>query len=165
MLNIRKSIHPPHTTHIREFEPSDARGIVRLHTESAECFESMEINEEFIQEISRRIDFIFFVAEQGTGTGDIIGFAGMLFNKTVGRGELGPVCVDPKHKNGGVGTLLVNHTLNHLQKHGVSRVIVKVKTVNDTALGFFRHLDFTREGDFKAYTKKGEDVIQLVKFL
>ena len=44
MLNIRKSIHPPHTTHIREFEPSDARGIVRLRTESAECFESMEIN-------------------------------------------------------------------------------------------------------------------------
>ena len=150
-------------TKIREFKPSDASEIVRLHREYAEYFEEIEITEEFILNLSGRIDFKFFVTSNKND--NIVGFVGVLFHKNVGRGEIGPIGVDSKHKKGRLGTILVTHAFDYLRKQGISRVIARVKAMNEAALEFFKSLSFREEGYFENYTKKGEDVIQLVRFL
>ena len=147
---------------IREFVPSDVEYILKLHNESAENFEDIGINKDFIINISQRFDFKFLVAEVND---TIVGFVGILFYSNVGRGEIGPICVRKKFRNVGIGTILLNNAIIFLKKLGIRRVVAKVKAVNKEGLKFFLSNGFEKEGYFRNYTKKGEDIIQLVRFI
>lgn len=147
---------------IREFLPEDAKGIMRLHRNFSEYFEEIGISEEFILNISQRDDFRFFVASLDEG---LAGYIGMLFYSNVGRAEIGPIAVDAQYKNNGIGTILVRHALNFLKQEGIHRVIARVKSTNNAAVSFFENLGFGEEGYFQNYTKKGEDVVQMARFL
>lgn len=146
---------------IREFLPDDAKEILRLHRNFSEYFEEFEISEEFILNISQRDDFKFFIAAIDK---KLVGFVGTLFYSGIGRAEIGPIAVDNQHKNNGVGKILMKHVLNFLKQQGIHRVVVRVKSINNSALNFFETLGFEEEGYFQNYTRRGEDVIQMVKF-
>ncbi len=152
----------PSNLQIREFLPDDVTEILRLHRNFLDYFEEFEVSEEFILNISQRDDFKFFIA---TIDRKLIGFVGTLFYGSIGRAEIGPIAVDNRHKNNGVGTILMKHVLNFLKQQGIHRVIVRVKSMNNPGLNFFENLGFEEEGYFQNYTKKGEDVIQMVRFL
>lgn len=147
---------------VRDFRDEHSKGIVRLHRESSENFEEQEITEDFIHNITRRNDFRFFIM---TLEGRIIGFIGVLFHVNVKRAEIGPICVDSSQRGKGVGTKLLNHTIDFLRQKEVRRTIVKIKSNNGKALVFFKKNGFVEEGYFKSYTGKGEDVIQLRRFV
>ncbi len=147
---------------VREFLPEDAKNIMCLHKNFAEYFEEFEISEEFILNISQRDDFKFFIAAIDK---KLVGFVGTLFYSGIGRAEIGPIAVDNQHKNNRVGTILMKHVLNFLKQQGIHRVVVRVKSINNSALNFFESLGFEEEGYFQNYTKKGEDVVQMVRFL
>ncbi len=147
---------------IRDFTPSDADSLLRIHEQSAEHFEDLGINRGFIINISQRADFRFLVAELG---GDVVGFIGFLYHINVGRGEIGPVCVEKRFNGRGFGSLLLESSFSFLKERGVSRVIARVKEGNTAGLRFFEGNGFSREGFFERYTSKGEDVVQIVKFI
>ncbi|MBN2013596.1 MAG: GNAT family N-acetyltransferase [Candidatus Altiarchaeota archaeon] len=147
---------------IRAFKEDDARQVVRLHHESSERFEELEITEDFINSIAQRSDFKFFVAGDGE---EVTGFIGLLFHVNVGRAEVGPICVNPLHRRRGIGTKLLDYTTNFLKQAGVKRIIAKVKLNNEEAIDFFKANGFVEEGHFKEYTVKGEDVVQLRRFI
>ncbi len=147
---------------IREFNRNDARDIVKLHSESSENFEEQEITEDFILNIAKRNDFRFFVIAIRE---KVIGFIGVLFHVNVGRAEIGPICIDSTHRGGGIGTRLLNHAMEFLRQRGIRRAIVRIKSDNIRALGFFKKNGFIEEGYFREYTRRGEDVIQLRRFI
>lgn len=147
---------------IREFLPEDAKEIFRLHKNFVDYFEEIEISEEFILNISQRDDFKFFIAVIDE---KLVGFVGTLFYSSIGRAEIGPIAVDIQYKNNGIGMVLVEHALNFLRQQGIHRVIVRVKSMNNVGLNFFESLGFEEEGYFQNYTKKGEDIVQMVRFL
>jgi ribosomal protein S18 acetylase RimI-like enzyme len=152
----------PDSLVVRDFREGDARAIVRLHEEAKESFEDSEVSEEFIKDIAERCDFRFFVVADGV---EVIGFAGVLYHASVGRSEVGPICVRSDLRHRGVGGRLLRHAVGFLRGVRVQRVIAKVKADNHAALGFFRHAGFADEGLFRSYTLRGEDVIQLVCFI
>ena len=129
---------------------------------SKESFEDIGINTEFIINSSLRNDFGFFIA---TLDDEVVGFIGTLFYENVGRAEIGPIGVDDEYKNQGIGKKLVNHALEFLKERNIFRVIARIKAENKIGLKFFEDLDFKSDAYLKRYTKNGEDVIQLVKFL
>ncbi|HEX54859.1 MAG: hypothetical protein DRO90_01665 [Candidatus Altiarchaeales archaeon] len=147
---------------IREFEPWDAEPIVEMHNESRESFEEENITREFILEVSKRRDFRFFVSAFGR---KIVGFMGILFHENVGRAEIGPICVRADYRGLGIGSNLLEHGTNFLRKRNIHRVIVRVKSNNINAIRFFSKNGFRVEGYFEKYTRKGEDVIQMVRFI
>ncbi|MEA1925005.1 MAG: N-acetyltransferase [Candidatus Altiarchaeota archaeon] len=147
---------------IRDFTPSDADSLLEIHEQSAGYFEDLGINRGFIINISQRGDFRFLVAELG---GEMVGFIGALYYSNVGRGEIGPVCVEKSLRGRGFGSQLLENMFSFLKREGVSRVIARVKKRNTGGLTFFEGNGFQQEGFFKRYTSGGEDVVQLVKFI
>lgn len=147
---------------IREFEPQDVREVIRLHKESEDFFEEMEVNEEFIINISQRRDFRFFIAVLN---GRVVGCIGILFYTHVGRAEIGPIAVDKKYRNMQIGTRLLEKALEFLKDRKIHRLISKVKADNQGAMDFFLRRGFQKEGYFREYTKKREDVVQFVRFI
>jgi ribosomal protein S18 acetylase RimI-like enzyme len=147
---------------IRDFRRGDEKEIVRLHLESSENFEEQEITEGFILTIANREDFRFFIM---ASEGRIIGFVGVLFHKNIGRAEIGPICVSPVYRGRGVGTRLLNHAIEFLGRQGLYRTIVRIKSDNRRAQRFFGKNGFEEEGYFQRYTRKGEDILQLRRFI
>ena len=140
---------------------SDIDSILKIHEESKDNFE-IEINREFILEISQRNDFRFFIS---TFNKKVVGFIGVLFYMNLHRGETGPISVSRNFRNRGVGTKLLSYALKFMKDNGVRRIIAKVKFRNKIALSFFKKRGFVEEGFFRNYTRDNEDVVQLVKFI
>lgn len=147
---------------VRGFVRDDLEDVVRLYRDGGEWFENFNVTEDFILNASMRHDFRFYVAEAGR---EVVGFTGVLFYESVGRGEVGPICVDKKHEGKGVGSKLVEKTVNFLREKNIFRVMVKVKSTNTVGLKFFSGLGFEEEAYLKKYTRDGEDVVQMVKFI
>ncbi len=149
-------------TNIREFAPHDAEIILEIHEESAESFEDIGINKEFILIVSQRYDYRFLVAEIDKR---VVGFVGILFHMNVGRGEIGPICVCEEYRDKGIGKEMLDKAILFLKDLGIRRVTAKVKTGNEEGIDFFKKNGFEQEGFFKDYSQKNEDVIQLVRFI
>ncbi len=147
---------------VRNFRREYARDIVKLHLESSENFEEQEITEDFILNIAKRNDFRFFVITSGE---KVVGFIGVLFHVNVGRAEIGPICVSSIYREMGVGTKLLTHTIDFLRKKGIHRTIVRIKSDNRKTLSFFKKNGFSEEGYFRNYTRRGDDIIQLMRFI
>ncbi len=147
---------------VREFSPGDAEGIIALHQEFRHWFEDIDLTSGFLFEIAARQDFTLLVAEH---EGRVVGFAGTLYYASVGRAELGPIGIDPVFEGRGIGTLLAGSTIDVLKRAAVHRVVVRVKDGNERAQAFFAKLGFAPEARLERYTKKGEPVLQMVRFL
>jgi ribosomal protein S18 acetylase RimI-like enzyme len=124
-------------------------------------FEEFPVNEEFIIQASLRPDFKLFVAES---RGDVLGFAGVLFQEHVGRAEVGPISVSPGLRGRGIGSALLGKVVEFLREKKVHRVVVRVKSGNRRAYDFFASHGFSEEASLRNYTKKGEGVYQMVLF-
>lgn len=147
---------------IREFQPDDVRGVVRVQSQHSTWFEEGVFSESVILNSASRTDFRFFVAELDS---QVVGFSGVLFFETVGRAELGPVCVDNDFLNQGIGAGLVEKIVDFLKQKSIHRVIARVKDKNERSLNFFLTQGFVKEATLHNYTKDGEGAIQLVRFL
>ena len=144
---------------VRWFRPEDADAVAALQAESNEWFEETELSKEFITECSQRPDFRFMVAEY---QGQVVGFAGTLFFPAVGRAELGPIGIKQALQNHGIGGELIHGILAFLRTLGVHRTIAHVKASNLNAIKFFLNNNFVFEAYLREYTRKREDVIQLL---
>lgn len=149
---------------IRDFRAEDVGVMVELHNQVGEWFEEtgVPLSRDFIISIAGRPDFRFYVAE--VESRGVVGFAGVLYYESVGRADLGPVCVSPEFQNSGVGSKLVARVLDFLRERRIHRVVVHVKSENHAGLEFFTGLGFQFEAHLRNYTRKGEDVVQMVFF-
>jgi len=147
---------------VRGFEQGDEKSMVRIHRSSVEKFESLNVDEGFILRLSQRPDFRFFV---GDINGGIVGFLGAVFYTNVGRSEVGPIAIEERYKNSGVGSELLAYCENFLKTTGIRRITAKVRYNNNEGINFFRKHEFEQEAVLRRYTKDCGDVVQFVKFL
>lgn len=107
---------------IRQEKPGDEASIRRIN--EAAFSEVIEAN--IVDALRQACDhFVSFVAVEGKNIVGHILFTPATLDGTnaVGMG-LGPMGVSPAHQNQGIGTLLVRHGLDYLQKSGCPFVIV-----------------------------------------
>ncbi|MDD5112361.1 MAG: GNAT family N-acetyltransferase [Candidatus Altiarchaeota archaeon] len=146
---------------IRPFSAEDAPAIARLHKSFSQWFEEQEITQEYVLSCSLRHDFRFYTA---VVDGRLAGFTGVLFYESVGRAEIGPICVDAAFQGRGIGSRLLSEVLEFLRERPIHRVTAKVKAENARVISFFERNGFEREAVLQKYTRMGEPAVQMVLF-
>jgi len=147
---------------VRGFEQGDEKAMVRIHLDSVERFENLNVDENFILRLSQRTDFRFFVADTNE---EVVGFIGAVFYTSVGRAEVGPIAIEEGYRNSGVGSRLLDDCENFLKTIGIKRITAKAKYDNSEGISFFRKHGFEQEAVLRKYTMDNRDVVQLVKFI
>ena len=147
---------------IRPFAAEDAPSIARLHKSFNRWFEEQELTRDYVLSCSLRHDFRFFTAEVD---GRLAGFSGVIFYESVGRAEVGPICVDAAFQSSGIGSRLLFAVLEFLRARYIHRVTAKVKADNASGLRFFERNCFVREALLRDYTRDGDTAVQMVYFL
>ena len=75
----------------------------------------------------------FIVAEN---QGKILGYI-IAYNSS-GNGDLDSIAIDPKYRKLGIGSQLVNYTIERFKKMGLKKVFLEVRTTNKKAISFFK---------------------------
>lgn len=97
-----------------------------------------------------------FVAEEGT---KIIGV--IMSGNDGRRGYIYHTAVDPKHRNKGVATELVNNTLTALEAQGINKVALVVFERNEGGNAFWEKLGFTVRNDLIYRNKSITEMIRI----
>ena len=63
------------------------------------------------------------------------------------RGYIYHAVVNPKYRNNGIGTELVENVISSLDKEGIKKVALVVFADNDDGNNFWNHLGFSRRDD------------------
>ncbi len=79
--------------------------------------------------------------------------------------EIRWLAVSKDCRNSGIGTKLVEKTMETLKEKGKRKVTARVKANSAIPIEIFSRLDFEKEGYFKEHYRKGIDIIQFGKFL
>ncbi len=88
-----------------------------------------------------------FVARRGSGRP--IGF--ITVRRAADEAEVLTMAVNPRHRRGGVGRLLLDAALRHLYAERVKDVFLEVDPANDAALALYRRAGFGTVGERADY--------------
>jgi ribosomal protein S18 acetylase RimI-like enzyme len=80
-----------------------------------------------------------------TDQGALVGYA--VTGRSLHRGYLQRLAVDPDHQGRGLGRTLVSDALGWSRRRGARTVVVNTQEHNDRALALYEHLGFTRRPD------------------
>jgi ribosomal protein S18 acetylase RimI-like enzyme len=84
-------------------------------------------------------DLLFVAVQEGDILGSIMaGYDGH-------RGWLYAVAVHAKHRRAGLGTILVRHGEDALQRLGCGKINLQVRSTNETVVRFYQHLGYVIE--------------------
>jgi putative acetyltransferase len=108
-------------TIIRPFRPADRAAVLDLNTRAFKQKDEARIIEDL--EKAQEIWLEVVAEREGKIVGHILFFPIGVFGK-LGAMGLGPMCVDPKFQNKGIGSDLVNFGLNQAKMAGVPIVFV-----------------------------------------
>ena len=81
--------------------------------------------------------------------GKILGYI-IAYNSS-GNGDLDSIAIDPKYRKLGIGSQLVNYTIERFKKMGLKKVFLEVRTTNKKAISFFKKLGFEIKKMIKDY--------------
>ncbi len=96
--------------------------------------------------------------------GKIIGVSRASF-EDLDLAEIRWLAVEKNYRNKGIGTGLVEKTLEALKDKGKRKITARVRADSLVPLSIFSRLGFEKEGYFREHYRKGVDIIQLGKFL
>jgi ribosomal-protein-alanine N-acetyltransferase len=81
------------------------------------------------------------------------------------QAEIVSIGVDPKCQKMGIGTRLMDHTLGVLEKRGIERIELMVRTRNKDGVRFYRKFGFRPAGRVARYYEDGADAFHMRKTL
>lgn len=79
--------------------------------------------------------------------------------------EIRWLAVSKDCRNNGIGTKLVEKTIDALKEKGKRKVTARVKSASAIPVEIFSRLGFEKEGYFREHYRKGVDIIQFGKLL
>ena len=84
---------------------------------------------------------------------------------TVDEAELLDITVAPERWRGGLGTRLLDHLCEVARGHGARRMVLEVRTSNESGQALYRRFGFTEIGRRRAYYHGREDAIVMARTL
>lgn len=149
---------------IRKAKPEDLQYVEQINLQTL----PENYPEYFFREIYERYSEAFFVAET---EGKIVGYCMCRVESGVSnfglrwirRGHIVSVSVLSPHRRKGLGTQLVQQSLEALKtKYNAKEVILEVRITNKPAICLYESLGFSRVRTLKAYYRNGDDAILMV---
>lgn len=142
---------------IQAFELSHLRSILRIEKGS---FPSEPYTREIFLDVYNECRGMFFVARRRAR---IIAY--IATSVTLEKAEIISIAVRPSFRKAGVGTALVEYTLDLLAERGVPKVFLMVGERNKGAISFYRRLGFRSVRRVEDYYRDGEAAIRMRKIL
>jgi len=112
------------------------------------------------RELQRDCGDLFFVAIR---LRRIVGYIVTCVDK--GQAEIVSIGIEPKCQKMGVGTRLMEYTLAALEKRGIRRLELMVRTTNKIGARFYRRFGFRSAGRVSRYYEDGGDGFHMRKIL
>ncbi len=105
----------------------------------------------FLEELVNPFSHAYLAKTRGGD--EVIGY--IFYQTIVQEMHILNLAVHPSHRSGGVGTLLLRHSLNQAQQSGLARyAYLEVRDNNHPAILLYRKLGFTALGIRKNYYRK-----------
>lgn len=140
----------------------DAEAISRIVQENLGGeFAPKKISASLVKEKLKDRKDVFVVAEAG---GKIVGVSRASF-EDIDLAEIRWLAVSTDYRNSGIGTNLVEKTVEMLKENGKRKITARVRSASAIPIEIFSHLGFEKEGYFREHYRKGVDIIQFGKFL
>ena len=138
---------------IRTFRAGDLQRVLALERAT---FPEGPYTRGMFRELHRDCGGLFFVAVRWRR---IVGYMVTGADKT--QAEIVSIGVDPACQKRGVGTQLMEHTLAALEKRGIRRMQLTVRTSNRGGVRFYRRFGFRSAGRIHRYYEDGCDAFRM----
>jgi len=119
---------------LRKFEPSDLKRVLEIERLSFAI--DPWLAGRFRYCYQKQPDGFIVAEKDNKVVGYIVGWI------TEGRGGIGSIAVDPKHRNEGIGKQLVDFIFSYFKQKKIKRVKIEVRTTNQRSVRFFESLHF-----------------------
>lgn len=148
-------------TEFRLAKAEDADAIAKIVQENLGGDFVKRISAKLVREKLKDKKDIFVLAVAG---GKIAGVSRASFEDE-DLAEIRWLAVSKDCRNNGIGTKLVEKTMETLKEKGKRKVTARVKATSAIPIEIFSRLGFEKEGYFREHYRKGVDIIQFGKFL
>jgi len=142
---------------IRMFRASDLKRVLSLERTT---FAEGPYTKAMFRELFRDCGGLFFVAVR---LRRIVGY--MVTCVVNAEAEIVSIGVDPKCQKMGIGTRLMKHTFAALEKRGIKRIELMVRTTNKDGVRFYRRFGFRSAGRVARYYEDRGDAFHMRKIL
>ena len=142
---------------IRTFRAGDLKRVLGLERAT---FAEGPYTKEMFRELFRDCGGLFFVAVR---LRRIVGY--MVTCVVKAEAEIVSIGVDPKCQKMGIGTRLMKRTLAALEKRGIQRIELMVRTTNKGGVRFYRGFGFRSAGQVARYYEDRGDAFHMRKIL
>lgn len=142
---------------IRMFRAGDLQRVLAVERAT---FAEGPYTQAIFRELHRDCGDLFFVAARLRG---IVGY--MVTCVENAQAEIVSIGVDPKCQKMGVGTRLMEHTFRALEKRGIQRIELMVRTTNKDGVRFYRQFGFRSAGRVTGYYEDRGDGFHMKKIL
>jgi len=142
---------------IRMFRAGDLKRVLGLERAT---FTEGPYTKAMFRELYRDCSDLFFVAVR---LRRIVGYIVSCVDKA--EAEMVSIGVDPRRQKMGVGTRLMERTLKALEKRGIQRIELMVRTRNKDGVRFYRKFGFRSAGRVSRYYEDGGDGFHMRKIL
>jgi ribosomal-protein-alanine N-acetyltransferase len=133
-----------------------ARHLRRILEIEARVFPEDAYPREMFLELYQDCGSLFFLAHAG---GNVAGYAVTCASKR--KAELVSIAVDLPWRGSGIGSVLLQHTIQELTKAGIRRLDLTVRVGNRGAIAFYRRHGFETEGRIRRYYENGGDAFHM----
>ena len=91
---------------------------------------------------------------QGSACAEDIPLGFVLVQVVLDEAEINTIVVGPAARRCGVGNILMENVVSHLQKHGVGRLLLEVACDNAAAMALYQKLGFAEIGRRRGYYRR-----------
>ncbi len=141
---------------IRRFNLEDISKIVKLEQELL----GTTLGESYLNDAYNNPFNYIYVYELDE---KIVGYISYTFDEEIA--EMLNFCVDKAMHNNGIGTSLLNYSINEFENLKGSSVILEVNSQNINAIKLYQKMGFKQISKRKAYYSDGNDALVLQKLL
>ena len=101
----------------------------------------------------------------GKASGRIAGYMITCVDGPAGKraAEIASLAVDPVYRRRGVAQALLSYSLNSLDRSGIQRTVLMVRTGNAAGLALYRSFGFRRVRRARGYYEDGGDAFRMVR--
>jgi ribosomal-protein-alanine acetyltransferase len=88
----------------------------------------------------------YYLVGELVGTGQIVGYAGLLCAPGSGEGDIQTIAVSPLARGRGLARVMMVDLIAEAAHRGANRLFLEVRSDNPIAIGLYRNLDFREVG-------------------
>ena len=88
----------------------------------------------------------YYLVGELVGSGQIVGYAGLLCAPGSGEGDIQTIAVSPLARGRGLARVMMVDLIAEAGRRGASRLFLEVRADNPIAIGLYRNLDFREVG-------------------